>query len=566
MSKTIRLAITLLKTSFDLGFGNKSKKASKKKSSLIALSFLTLILLSLSLPIITLVNQFVLALNTFNLSEAIWYVVLPIASLSTGVLSLFSVISIMFLSNDNKILLFLPLSAKQIFSARFFVVLVYTYLILAIFIVPILIGYGTTLGLPLSFYLIGLINMILIPIIPLSLIVLVMSYLLRYTNLAKYRDAFTYLAMGIVLTLALAFNYYFTKAIGAIELNPAEIVENVRSLLTVYGNVINRFFPYLSFALNSLISNDILEQLLNLFILISINLTIIFVLIIFIGPVYLKTIIGSDERRKNRKVNNVLYKNKPKNIFISLISLEWKTLVRSPIYFLNLILIVIILPLILFGSIFLGTSASASQVELLEIIELMNGLDFNFNNPLYVSILFGISLFLGSTTLIAPTAISRLGGSAAFFKALPISNLNFINFKVFWANVLTIVPILIYIVIGSIYNFLGVFEAMLLAGAIIPLFTLINYFGFMIDLFYPKLDWLNEAQAVKQNLNTIFYMLGIWLLIALLVYGGFLIEDLGLPINGYIYTLIILGLSLAGNLAIVVYFVRSGYKIFKGVS
>ena len=566
MSKTIRLAITLLKTSFDLGFGNKSKKASKKKSSLIALSFLTLILLSLSLPIITLVNQFVLALNTFNLSEAIWYVVLPIASLSIGVLSLFSVISIMFLSNDNKILLFLPLSAKQIFSARFFVVLVYTYLILAIFIVPILIGYGTTLGLPLSFYLIGLINMILIPIIPLSLIVLVMSYLLRYTNLAKYRDAFTYLAMGIVLTLALAFNYYFTQAIGAIELNPAEIVENVRSLLTVYGNVINRFFPYLSFALNSLISNDILEQLLNLFILISINLTIIFVLIIFIGPVYLKTIIGSDERRKNRKVNNVLYKNKPKNIFISLISLEWKTLVRSPIYFLNLILIVIILPLILFGSIFFGTSASASQVELLEIIELMNGLDFNFNNPLYVSILFGISLFLASTTFIAPTAVSRLGGSAGFFKALPISYLNFINFKVFWANVLTIAPTLLYILIGYLYGFLGILEALLLVGALIPLFTLINYFGFMIDLFNPKLDWLNEAQAVKQNLNTIFYMLGVWVLIAIIVSSGFLVQDLALPVNGYLFTLIVLGLSLVGNLAIVVYFKRSGYKLFKGVS
>ena len=566
MSKTIRLAITLLKTSFDLGFGNKSKKASKKKSSLIALSFLTLIVLSLSLPIITLVNQFVLALNTFNLSEAIWYVVLPIASLSIGVLSLFSVISIMFLSNDNKILLFLPLSAKQIFSARFFVVLVYTYLILAIFIVPILIGYGTTLGLPLSFYLIGLINMILIPIIPLSLIVLVMSYLLRYTNLAKYRDAFTYLAMGIVLTLALAFNYYFTQAIGAIELNPAEIVENVRSLLTVYGNVINRFFPYLSFALNSLISNDILEQLLNLFILISINLTIIFVLIIFIGPVYLKTIIGSDERRKNRKVNNVLYKNKPKNIFISLISLEWKTLVRSPIYFLNLILIVIILPLILFGSIFFGTSASASQVELLEIIELMNGLDFNFNNPLYVSILFGISLFLASTTFIAPTAVSRLGGSAGFFKALPISYLNFINFKVFWANVLTIAPTLLYILIGYLYGFLGILEALLLVGALIPLFTLINYFGFMIDLFNPKLDWLNETQAVKQNLNTIFYMLGVWVLIAIIVSSGFLVQDLALPVNGYLFTLIVLGLSLVGNLAIVVYFKRSGYKLFKGVS
>jgi ABC-2 type transport system permease protein len=566
MSKTFRLAVTLLKTSFDLGFGKKSKKTSKQRSGLLALSFLTLIVLSLSLPIITLVNQFVLALNTFNLSEIIWYVVLPIASLSIGVLSLFSVISIMFLSNDNKILLFLPLSAKQIFSARFFVVLVYTYLILAIFILPILIGYGTTLNLPLSFYLIGLINMILIPIIPLSLIVLVMSYLLRYTNLAKYRDAFTYLAMGIVLTLALAFNYYFTQAIGAIELNPAEIVENVRSLLTVYGNVINRFFPYLTFALNSLISLDIIEQLFNLLILISINLTVIVVLIIFIGPVYLKTIIGSDERRKSRKVNSILFKNKPKHIFISLISLEWKTLVRSPIYFLNLILIVIILPLILFGSIFFGTSASASQVELLQVIELINGLDFNFNNPLYVSILFGISLFLASTTFIAPTAISRLGGSAAFFKALPISYLNFINFKVFWANALTIVPTLLYIVIGSIYGFLGILEAMLLAGALISLFTLINYIGFMIDLFNPKLDWLNETQAVKQNLNTVFYMLGTWGLIALIVYSGFLIQDLALQINGYLFTIIVLGLSLVGNLIIVIYFKRSGYKLFKGVS
>jgi len=432
--------------------------------------------------------------------------------------------------------------------------------------VPIVIGYGMTLNLPFTFYIIALINILLIPVIPLSLIVLIMSYLLRYTNLAKYRDAFTYLAMGIVLSLALTFNYYFTQAIGAIELDPSIIIENVRSLLTVYGTVINRFFPYLIFALNSLVSNNLNEQLLNLIIILSINLAVITGVIIFVGPVYLKTIIGSDERRKSKKLNNVSYTNKPKNSFISLILLEWKTLVRSPIYFLNLILIVVILPLLIVGSVFFGTNASAGQVDLVEIISLMNGLDFNFNNPLFVSIMLGISLFLASTTFIAPTAISRLGGSAAFFKALPISYLSFINFKVFWANVLTIAPILIYITIGSVYGFLGVFEALLLAATIIPLLTLINYLGFIIDLFNPKLDWLNETQAVKQNLNTIFYMLGVWALTALIVFVGFLINDLNLEINGYIYTLVILFLSLVGNAVIVVYFKRSGYKLFKGVS
>jgi ABC-2 type transport system permease protein len=368
------------------------------------------------------------------------------------------------------------------------------------------------------------------------------------------------------LSLALAFNYYFTQAIGAIELDPSEIILNVRFLLVVYGNVINQFFPYLIFALNSLVSNNLTEQLLNLIIIVSINLAVITGVIIFVGPVYLKTIIGSDERRKNKKSTSVSYNNKPKSSFISLIVLEWKTLVRSPIYFLNLILIVVILPLLIVGSVFFGTNASEGQVDLIEIISLMNGLDFNFNNPMYVSILVGISLFLASTTFIAPTAISRLGGSAAFFKALPISYLNFINFKIFWANVLTIAPILIYITIGSVYGFLGVFEALLLAATIVPLLTLINYLGFMIDLFKPKLDWLNEAQAVKQNLNTVFYMLGIWALTALIVFGGFLINDLNLEISGYIYALIILTLSLVGNVAIVVYFKRSGYRLFKGVS
>ena len=566
MNKTISLTIALLKTSFDLGIGNKSKKSNKRNTSLLTFGLFTLFVTSFSLPIISLVNEFVVTLAAFNLAEIIWYVVLPIASLSVGVLSLFSVISIMFLSNDNKILLFLPLTPKQIISARFFVVLIYTYIIQAIFIVPIVIGYGMTLNLPFTFYIIALINILLIPVIPLSLIVLIMSYLLRYTNLAKYRDVFTYLAMGIVLSLALTFNYYFTQAIGAIELDPSVIIENVRSLLTVYGTVINRFFPYLIFALNSLVSNNLNEQLLNLIIILSINLAVITGVIIFVGPVYLKTIIGSDERRKSKKLNNVSYTNKPKNSFISLILLEWKTLVRSPIYFLNLILIVVILPLLIVGSVFFGTNASAGQVDLVEIISLMNGFDFNFNNPLFVSILLGISLFLASTTFIAPTAISRLGGSAAFFKALPISYLSFINFKVFWANVLTIAPILIYITIGSVYGFLGVFEALLLAATIIPLLTLINYLGFIIDLFNPKLDWLNETQAVKQNLNTIFYMLGVWALTALIVFVGFLINDLNLEINGYIYTLVILFLSLVGNAVIVVYFKRSGYKLFKGVS
>lgn len=565
MNKTIHLTFALLKTSFDLGIGAKGKKTSKKKTGLVTVLLATLFIASFSLPIVALVNDLVGNLATVNLPDIVWYMVLPIASISISLLSLFTVISIMFLSNDNKILLFLPLTPRQIITSRFLVVLIYTYLIELILLVPILIGYGIALSLPISFYLIGIINLLLIPVIPLALIVLLMSYLLRFTNLSKYRDAFTYIAMGLVLSLALSFNYFFTQAIGTIELDPTEIISNIRSLLDVYGNVINRFFPYLTFSLKSIIEESLLDKLLNLFILLIINGVVFSGVVLFVGPIYLKTISGSDERRKGKK-NGYVIKSASRNSFISLIILEWRTLVRSPIYFLNLVFIVFLLPVIIIGSVFFGTSASGTQIDVAEVIALLNGLEFNFNNPFFVSILLAIGLFLGSTTFIAPTAISRLGGSAPFFKALPINYLDFINFKTFWANVLTIGPLILYITATSIFGYLGVFEAALLSLTIIPLFTLLNYLGLMIDLLNPKLDWLSEAQAVKQNFNAIFYMLGVWAITGLVVYSGYLINELNLPINGYIFSLIVFLISLTGNLAVIVYFKKRGYKLFKGVS
>ena len=568
MNKTLRLTLTLLKTSFDLGIGKKGKKTKPRQNILVAALLFALFIGSFSLPVSFLVTDFVKTLASVNLPELIWYMVLPIGTITVTVLSIFTVISIMFLSNDNKVLLYFPLSPRQIITARFIVVLIYTYLIEAIFLAPILIGYGMALNLNFAFYIIGLLNVLLLPIIPLALIVLALSYLLRYTSLSKYRDAFTYVAMFLVLGLSLAFNYFFTQAITAIELDPIQIMTNVRSLLEVYGQVINQFLPYLGFALNSLTSNNLVEQLINTSWLIIINLVVFSLVVLFAGPVYLKTIIGSDERSKSKKNKQKLKNGYNKNHFISLIILEWKTMVRSPIYFLNLVFVIFLVPVIMVVSIVFGVNSAptANQIDIHAILELLQSLNYNFNNPFYVGIILGIILFFGSTTLIAPTAISRLGGSAPFFKALPISYNNFINFKTFWANFLTIIPLSMYILGASYFGLLSIFDATLVIITIIPLFILLNYLGLLIDLLNPKLDWLNEAQAVKQNLNAIFYMLGVWAITAVVVYGAYLISESSISVNGYAYLGLIFGISVIGNIGILYYFNKNGEKLFKGVA
>lgn len=567
MNKTLRLTLTLLKTSLDLGVRKKTKKTKKSNALLIAGILFALFVTSFSLPVTFLVRDFVNTLKLVNLPEIVWYVVLPIGTITITVLSIFTVISIMFLSTDNKILLYLPLTPRQIISARFAVTLIYTYLIEIIFFIPIFLGYGIALNLGLTFYIVGIVNALLLPIVPLSLIILVLSLLLRYTNLTKYRDAFTYISMFIVLGLSLGFNYVFTQAISAIELDPSIIMNNVRSLLDVYATVINRFLPYLTFSLNSIVSTDSYNQILNLVFAIAINLGVFLLVVFLTGPVYLKTIIGSDERAKSKKNKGKLKSFQFKNHFLSLILLEWKTMVRSPIYFLNLIFVIFLVPILLVVSVIFGAgSSSSTQIDFQDIYTLMVELNFSFNNPFFVGIILGIVLFFGSTTLIAPTAISRLGGSAPFFKALPISNLEFINFKTFWANFLTIIPLSVYILMISYFGFMSILDALLVIITITPLFIFLNYLGLLIDLFNPKLNWLNEAEAVKQNLNGVLYMLGVWALTAAVVYGSFLIDDLGLNISGYWFLAIIFVISILANAAILIYFKKRGYKLFKGVA
>ena len=567
MNKTFKLTLTLLKTSFDLGLGKRGAKSKPGRSLVFAAILFVLFIGSVSLPIIFLASEVVNTLNIINLPEIVWYIILPLGSLILTVLSIFTVISIMFLSNDNKTLLFLPLTPQQIMTARFSVSLIYTYLIELVFIVPIFIGYGLALNLNYDFYIISSLISLMIPIIPLSIIVLLLSFALRYTNLTKYRDAFTYIAMGVVLAISLGFNFVFSQALSAIEIDPAALALNIRSLIGVYEQVINRFLPHLIFALNALTSNEVIHRLSNLAIFLILNLGVFILVIIFAGPIYLRTIVGSDEKARSKKNNLKLVNGYNKNHFISLIVLEWKTMARSPIYFLNLIFVIFLVPILIIGSLFFGVSSgSQTQLEISELILILESLNYSFNNPLFVGIILGVSLFLGSTTLIAPTAISRLGGSAPFFKSLPISYFEFINFKTFWANFLTIIPLSVYILGLSLYGLMSIFNGLLVIITITPLFILINYLGLLIDLFNPKLDWLNEAQAVKQNLNGIFYMLGIWALTALVVYGSYLISESNLNINGYGFLGIVFGLSVIGNIGVLVYFNKNGYKLFKGVA
>jgi ABC-2 type transport system permease protein len=73
-----------------------------------------------------------------------------------------------------------------------------------------------------------------------------------------------------------------------------------------------------------------------------------------------------------------------------------------------------------------------------------------------------------------------------------------------------------------------VFLGMLLLS--LPGGVLLSYAGLLVDLTRPKLDWENEAYAVKQNVNVMILMFGGMLMVVPVVVLGILLVMVGMPL------------------------------------
>lgn len=117
-----------------------------------------------------------------------------------------------------------------------------------------------------------------------------------------------------------------------------------------------------------------------------------------------------------------------------------------------------------------------------------------------------MSAFVTSSIPITSTAISREGTSLYFSKYIPMSMHKQLQAKAFTGMLFSGISVAMLMCVGL---FIGasitVFITALVTGLIIT--AAIAYAGLLIDVANPKLVWINEQQAIKQNLNSILTML-----------------------------------------------------------
>ena len=182
----------------------------------------------------------------------------------------------------------------------------------------------------------------------------------------------------------------------------------------------------------------------------------------------------------------------------------------------------------------------------------------------YLSIfIFVLISFAAFMTSITNSVISLEGKNINILKSLPINTKTILMSKVYAALLITTIPIIIGDIILFIRFRLSIIEMLLLLAFSILIPLVSHFIGLIMNLKYPKLDFENSSEVVKQSTSSFLSVLiGMLLLLGSVLLISKLIE----LVNPVTLLLIFLGAYLLIVIILYLYLIKVSVKRFDELS
>ncbi len=508
------LRLQLLSKYADLKPRNLKTALKEKKGRTVGMIFLILFLvLYLGGMLFYLETQMIDALLKYGMADMLVTLAVVFATVGTIILSFFFVLSSLFLGRDAAYLASLPLKPRTILGAKLTQVWISETGINALIILPACILYGIKTGAAAIFYVRMVVVWLLIAILPICLIAILSTLLIRLSALWKHREML--LTVGGIVFL---FGYmYLMMNLGAMSGDAAEGGNMIQNLLlnnTERITSMTQLFPPTAWAAEGMLGQN------N-------TMFMVWILISLAAPVLLVWLLGYGYRKLSMLQSET--PASPKKKFTgresfaaggqlkACIMREIKTILRVPSYATN-ILPICFMPLlmVIMMSMIMGRVGDEG-----ETVQMLMG---NLSQVLVMCVLAGVMAYMGGMNPALSTAVTREGKGHDFMTALPVSGMTFVRAKFIVGFGLSVLG-LVAATIALIVMFPNYVLPAVLALALCLLYSYTNSaLALSRDVKKPRLDWVTEQEAVKQNFGVLISMLVSWvILIALGVLTYFLI-------------------------------------------
>lgn len=432
--------------------------------------------------------------------------------------SIFTHINFLFFSQDIEDLLPLPIKPYKIVMAKFNCLVISEYILCATITMPALIVYGILLKASFIYYLIMIFGILLFPIVPVLLMCILLTVIMRFTNIIRNKNVVQYITalISVIIIVFLAMvsnsNEYITDD---------EFVQGIIKIDNITQNISN-YMPTLKSVVNTLNNYNNIIGFKNFIILITESI-LFYVIIAFVASkFYLKTVTNrvSVKRRKGLLKKKEI---KAQRVCRSYVKKEIKNILRNPIFFMQCAMPSFVFPILIGSSIYY----SIFKDELLKIEEIKNVVYATMNTPLGFSFFIALLMFFFAFNYVAVTAISREGSNSVFMKYIPISLEKQCFYKILPGIILNFIPLIYLIIIlklllPQISNTLLMYIILISALGNVKK----NYSMIIKDLKNPKLQWTSEYTVVKQNLNLVYQLVSVFNEIIVIILLGALIPNL----------------------------------------
>jgi len=504
MNNYFVLTKILLKNSLSSFANGKSKGKIGNKAKNIA--FIVLIAIAM-MPIVSGIAAIVW--GSYGIFKAIGQEGLILGSglLSVGMLVLFFgifyIMNVFYFSKDVESLLPLPLRPSTIMAAKFSVTLIYEYVTELLVLAPVLVTFGIVSKAGIVYYLYSVLAFLTLPIIPLVYAGILNIILMRVTNISRNKDQFRIIGGILGMFVAIFANAKMQGMVSSAS-NP-EVLKSM--LLNGDNSLINMMtgiFPANKFLTLALINSHNLTGIINIAIYVAISVLFVSLYLSLGESMYFKGLLGISESKSKRKklTNEQFDKSVVKSSVVRSYTIkELRLLVRTPVYFINCVMMNFLWPIMLLIPMFTESEGVNPLYELQSYIK------SGTYEGIILAIAFGAILFASGTNGITATAISREGTNIFINKYVPVSYTEQIMGKVMAGVLLGICALLSMLIAVGVILKLPLYLIVLITiiGLLGVFFT--SFVGIFIDLNYPKLYWDNEQKAVKQNMNVIVSIL-----------------------------------------------------------
>ncbi|MBP3463900.1 MAG: hypothetical protein J6K45_05420 [Clostridia bacterium] len=465
--------------------------------------------------------------------------------------SVFESLNVLYFSKDLKQLLKMPIKPKDIVHAKLINMIISEYQMEIIMLAIPMIIYGIIMRVKILFYLYILITLIILPIIPIITTSIITAIIMRFSNKLKNKAQVMYIT---IIVTAIIIDFLFTgfKPISVSNYEFEKAILEKNGVATIISNQ----FALLKPIMNTILNYNNIEGAKNLTIYILESLSIYIVGLFIISKVYLKGAIGTTiNSKKAKKENKKLTINdfKQEKANKAYLKKELRTILRTPIFCIQCIIIPLIYPLIILSVLIIAIILSKNMgvnitEKLLEIINTSSG----------QAIFLGVAQVFFMMNFCSIIGISKDSKTAILTKTLPMELNNQFDIKTKIGkriNLLStvIVTFAYYYTVQNINASIIVFSILYLMNSIGENIKL------LIDIKKPQINWNSEYTMMKQNtnvMNVLFYTLAV--LMGLLV-----ISKIIKKANIFLVTLLII--SLVAYLAITNYINKNQNKIFRKI-